>query len=102
MGPRFLVWRELGANYTAMIYEPENPGQRLNIMREALRHNPRYVSPVEHYARVPYRAIGCEPVHKTPKGSPIVAIPPTSKPKVKNSGLDDIMSVYGEISDDNN
>ncbi|RHZ47838.1 hypothetical protein Glove_566g31 [Diversispora epigaea] len=91
--------RELGANYTAMIHEPENPGQRLNIMREALRHNPRYVSPVKHYARVPYRAIGCEPVHKTPKGSPIVAIPSTSKSKVKNSGLDDIMN-HSELDPD--
>ncbi|CAG8681339.1 11825_t:CDS:2, partial [Scutellospora calospora] len=48
---------ELDANYTAMIHESENSGQRFIIMREALRHNPRYVSLVEYYSRVPYRAI---------------------------------------------
>ncbi|RHZ61836.1 hypothetical protein Glove_345g72 [Diversispora epigaea] len=49
---------ELGVNYTAIIHEPENPGQRFIIMQEVLRYNPRYVSLVEHYAYVPYRAIG--------------------------------------------
>ncbi|RHZ70956.1 hypothetical protein Glove_264g42 [Diversispora epigaea] len=62
--------RELGANYTAMIHEPENPGQRLNIMRE-------------------------ESQRRTHSGIPSDVVSETSKPKIENSGLDDIMSSYG-------
>ncbi|CAG8784229.1 16944_t:CDS:2, partial [Dentiscutata erythropus] len=77
------ILRKIGANHASRVHGGKNDTGRQHLRQLAYRHKIGHASSVEHYGVINDR--------------PII---PT--PKQENSEVEDIINLYGEISDDDN